>query len=157
MSLRRVALYLAVGAVIGVAIFGVMVYRTSTVEHVELPAALRRFSAVRSALGPGEPLLTLDDEGRVIRRRDAAETAPATQLSRLKMYAYQSGEQRLVASDIPFWFFKLKGPAASVALSGSGLDFERLRITAADLERHGPAVVIDHARANGDRLLVWTE
>jgi hypothetical protein len=71
--------------------------------------------------------------------------------------AYQAGEQRLVAADVPFWFFRLKGPAAQYALSGTGLDLKRLGITAADLERHGPAVVIDHTRPNGDRLLVWTE
>jgi hypothetical protein len=30
-------------------------------------------------------------------------------------------------------------------------------LTAADLERHGPGLILDEASGNGDRLLVWTQ
>lgn len=52
---------------------------------------------------------------------------------------------------------RVKGPAAQYLVRGTGLDRERLQITASDLERHGPSLVIDQARTSGDRLLVWTE
>lgn len=78
-------------------------------------------------------------------------------IRRFRVLVYQSAEERLVAADVPFWFFKLKGAAAQYAVRGTGLDLERLRITGADLERYEPSVVIDHVRPNGDRLLVWTE
>jgi hypothetical protein len=111
---------------------------------------------VRAALGQSPPLLTLDESGNVIRRTEPAGAFPVRP-HRLVALTYQSAERRLVSADVPFWFFKLKGPAAQYAVRGTGLDLERLQITAADLERHGPAIVIDHTRANGDRLLVWTE
>jgi hypothetical protein len=150
------ALALTAGAAVGFTIFGVLAYRATTVEQADAPEALRRFTAIRSSTGGGAPLLTLDDQGHVTRRRDPPPGG-RPRPNRLGVLAYRAADQRLVTVDIPFWFFKLKGPAAQFAVRGTGLDFQRLQITAADLERYGPAVVIDHAAANGDRLLVWTE
>ena len=151
-----IATVIAVGAAGGLLIFGVLVSRAVTVERAEAPEALRRFTAVRSALGPAAPLLTLDEAGRVVRRAGPPPAA-AVRLTRLGVLTYQAEQRRLVSADVPFWFFKLKGPAAQYAVRGTGLDFKRLQITPSDLERHGPALVIDHTRPNGDRLLVWTE
>lgn len=155
---RGVALALALGAgaIAGFTIFGVLTYRAVTVEQADAAAALRRFAAIRAATGGGAPLLTLDQTGRVARRQEPPAGGRARP-TRLGVVAYRAHEQRLVTADIPFWFFKLKGPAAQFAVRGTGLDFERLQITAADLERHGPAVIVDHAYADGNRLLVWTE
>lgn len=153
---RIVAAAIAGGALVGFTIFGVLVSRAVTVEHAEASEALRRFEAVRSSLGHTPPLLTLDESGSVSRRTDPPASSPARP-SRLAVLAYHANARRLVSADVPFWFFKLKGPAAQYAIRGTGLDLERLGITAADLERHGPSVVIDHTRPSGDRLLVWTE
>ena len=60
-------------------------------------------------------------------------------------------------ADVPFWFLKTKGAALQDPLHGTGLDLERLGVTPADLERYGVCLVLDETRANGDRLLVWTE
>lgn len=156
MRTRRIVLGLLVAAVLGLAVFGFLASRAVTVEDAPAPEALRRFEAVRAGLGGGDPLLALDDAGNVVRRASPASSSPRP-VTRLGVLAYQSGEQRLVTADVPMWFFRLKGPAAQYLVRGTGLDLERLQITAADLERFDPSVVIDHTRANGDRLLVWTE
>jgi hypothetical protein len=153
---RVFALTLSAGAVGGLAIFGVLASRATTVERTDAPDALRRFAAIRATLGGAAPLLTLDDDGRVTRRPDPPSGA-RPRPTRLGVLAYRAHDQRLITVDIPFWFFRLKGPAAQFAVRGTGLDFERLQITAGDLERYGPAVVLDHAAPSGDRLLVWTE
>jgi hypothetical protein len=154
---RAIGGAIAAGAAVGLIIFGVLVSRAVTVEQAEAPEALRRFTAVRSALGPAPPLLTLDDAGNVVRRASPPPASAAAGLSRLAVLTYHVDGRRLVSAEVPFWFFRLKGPAAQFVVRGTGLDFNRLQITAADLARHGPAVVIDHARLNGDRVLVWTE
>jgi hypothetical protein len=151
-----IALTLLAGAAVGFTIFGVLAYRATTVEQSDAPEALRRFAAIRASAGGGAPLLTLDDQGRVTRRQDPP-SGGRPRPARLGVLAYRAADQRLVTVDMPFWFFKLKGPAAQFAVRGTGLDLQRLQITAADLERYGPAVVIDHAAGSGDRLLVWTE
>jgi hypothetical protein len=43
------------------------------------------------------------------------------------------------------------------AVQGTGVDLDRLGVTAADIERHGPGPILDETRANGDRVLVWAE
>jgi hypothetical protein len=153
---RLVALVIAGGAAAGLLVFGILVARAVEVEEVDAPEALRRFGAVRRAIRDPTPLLSLDASGRVVRRRDPPSASPG-RITRLGVVAYQAGARRLVTADVPFWFFKLKGPAAQIAVRGTGLDLEYLGITAADLERHGPALIIDHTRQDGDRLLVWTE
>lgn len=153
---RKVLLAVAAAAGIGLLVFGALVYRAVNIERASVPEALRRFEAVRSAFGGRTALLTLDESGSVIRREEPARQAPGA-IRRLNALAFQADQQRLIAANVPFWFFKIKGPAAQLALRDTGLDLGQLRITAADLERHGPALVIDRLRANGDRLLVWTE
>ena len=61
-------------------------------------------------------------------------------------------EQRLVHAIVPFWFLKMKGPAVQYALRDTGVDLKRLGVTPGDLEQYGAGVVLDEARANGDRL-----
>ncbi len=156
MRTRRVVLALVACAVVAIGVFGFLASRAVTVEEAPAPEALRRFESIRAALGGREPLIGLDEAGNVIRRAAPPLTAPRP-VTRLGVIAYQSAEQRLVTADVPMWFFKMKGPPTQFLVRGTGLDLERLQITARDLERFDPSVVIDHTRANGDRLLVWTE
>jgi len=153
---RRVLVALLVAAVLGLATFVILAYRAVTVEQASAPEALRRFIEIRTRLGGTAPLLTLDEAGNVVRRTEPRATA-RRKIRRFRVLVYQVADERLIAADVPFWFFKIKGTAAQYAVRGTGLDLERLRITGADLERYEPSVVIDHTRLNGDRLLVWTE
>jgi hypothetical protein len=152
---RRLLAALAIGAVIGLSIFGVMVYRAVTIETADPDGAAQRFATLRATLPPGPPVLVLDEAGHVARRAPA-RAAPGP-IRRLSVRAYDAGAQRLVSAEVPFWFLELKGPAARYALRDTGLDLDRLRLTPADLTPYGPAIVIDHTRPNGDRLLVWMD
>ncbi len=80
-----------------------------------------------------------------------------TRPSKLGVLFFRASGNRLVRSDIPFWFFRLKGQAAKFVLKDSGFDMERLGITPKDIARQGPGVILDETSANGDRLLVWAE
>lgn len=73
------------------------------------------------------------------------------------MLAFRAGDNRLLRSDIPFWFLRLKGPAAQFALRGSGFDMKRLGITPGDIARQGTGIILDETSASGGRLLVWAE
>jgi hypothetical protein len=58
---------------------------------------------------------------------------------------------------VPFWFFRIKAPAADFALEGTGLSFQRLGITADELRRYGSSSRDRSPNHGGGRLLVWTE
>lgn len=144
-----------VAALIGLGVFGLFAWRSVTVQHAPPNEALRRFTEIRNALAGLEPIVSVNAEGRFV-RRGAPDSEPR-QIKLLRVLAYRTGEQRLVRANIPFWFVSAKGPAVQWSLRGTGFDLNRLGLTASDLKRYGPTLVFDETRENGDRLLVWTE
>ena len=153
---RRGLLVFATMAVAGLLIFSVMVYRAVDVETAGPEEAAQRFAGVRATLPPGKPVLTLDDNGKVL-RRDIPPDRASTSIRQLRVLTYYAAGRRIVSADVPLWFFRTKGPAAQYALRDTGFDLDRLGLTPSDLQRYGPVVLIDHTRSSGDRLLVWTE
>jgi len=158
MKASRIALAIIVVALLGLSIFGSLVYRAVNVEEANSSEALTRFAVIRREFADQVPMLEMDASGRVT--RSAAPSAAATvvpAVKRLEVLGYRAAEERLVSAHVPFWFFNLKGSALQFAVRDTGLDLDRLGVTAEDLSRHGPGLVLDQVRPNGDRLLVWTE
>ncbi len=152
----RVLTVLACAAVGGIVVFGVMASRAITVERADSAAALSRVEAVRATFGRQPALLVRDADGRLARNVNAPAPRAGT-LHHLHVLAYRAASARLVDVDIPFWFFKLKAPAAQYLVRDTGFDLQTLGVTAADLEQQGPGLVLDELAAAGDRLLIWTE
>ena len=90
-------------------------------------------------------------------RHSPPNGSPPGRLARLQVLVYHARSERLVESLIPFWFYRMKAPAAQFALEGTGVDLERLGVTASELERYGPRLVLEHRGSTGDHVLVWTE
>lgn len=143
----------------GFSIFGSLVYRAVSVEEASSSEALSRFAAVRKKFADQVPMLEVDASGRIIRSAapPAAAASVVPGVKRLEVLGYRAAEERLVAAHVPLWFFSLKRPALQFAVRDTGLDLDHLRLTAEDLSRHGPGLVLDQVRPNGDRLLVWAE
>ena len=153
----RVGVVLLVCGAAGVSLFAVLAWRATSSEAIGPAAAMRRLDALHARLGSAVPILSLSSDGTVINRAPAPADAPAAPPHRIVVSVYRADTNRLVETRIPFWFFRIKAPAADFALEGTGLSFRRLGITADDLRRYGPRVVIDHRTAGAGRLLVWTE
>ena len=145
----------AVVALIAVAVSALLAWRSVTVERADVDVALRLFTDIRDQFGVRDPILRLGPDGRIASRAEpGADAEPATQLHVL---AYRLNAGRLVRADVSFWFLKMKGPAVQYSLRGTGFDLEALGVTPAELQRHGPSLVLDETSSTGDRLLVWTE
>jgi hypothetical protein len=143
-------------AVIGVGVFGAMVRRAVDVDEVGRPQAVRQFEEIRARVG-GPAMLVRDENGRLA-RHPATPVARDAPITRLYVWSYQAGLGRLVRVDIPFWFYKLKAPAAQLAVRNTGFDLEELGVTPAELERQGPVLLDDETSATtGDLLMIWTE
>jgi hypothetical protein len=158
MKPSRIALAIAVAALVAMSIFGNLVYRAVSVTEASPSEALIRFTAVRKRFADQVPMLEVEASGRITRSAappGAASAVPG--VKRLEVLGYRAAEERLVTAHVPFWFLSLKGPALQFAVRDTGLDLERLGLTAEDLARHGPGLVLDQVSPNGDRLLVWAE
>ena len=151
----RVLSILCLAAIAGLVLFGVMAWRSVTVDRAEPDDALARFNDVRSQFAGSEPFLRVEADGRVTRVSEPLGEGVAPK--HFRVLAYRAPERRLVRASMAFWFLKAKGPAVKYALRGTGLDLDRLRISPQDLSRYGAGLVLDQTAADGSRLLVWTE
>jgi hypothetical protein len=117
--------------------------------------------AAAGATGDAAPYLEITPAGEVVVHRAQEQDEPVT-LATLHVLAWQPSAQRLVRVDFPWWFVRLKlsrtvglgTMVAAVAGDWEGLD---LGVSEDELERRGPALLLDHARADGARIVLWTE
>jgi hypothetical protein len=139
---------------LGLVAFGVMAWHVVTIERVEPPDAMRRLTAARLAFRSAAPLVRRDDVGRLVRTEAAGRDGPRP--TRLLVLTYDASLKRLVSADVPIWFIRTKGPAAAIALRGTGFDLETLGLTADDLASSGVGLLLDEELA-GRRILAWTQ
>ena len=148
----RVLIVVAVLAALGMAFSIVAAWRSVEVAQADPATAARTFDAARSAFGNAGPIVKLGDGGYV---RRPVPTQPVETPSDLIVLVYHGPSQRLVRSEVAFWFLRMKGPLSQRALQGAGIDLRELGLTVADLERYGPALVLDEQRGD-NRVLLWT-
>jgi len=152
----RFLAWLAAAALAGFVVFGVMVWRAVDVTDAPPADAERLLEDARHAFGDTEPLLSRGPDGQFVRRRPPPPDAPEP-ITHIYVLSYRAESGRLTRADVPFWFFRLKAPAAQFVVRDTGLDLSTLGLTASDLLDEGPALILDETEASGSRLLVWTE
>ena len=150
---------LGVVSVLAIAVIGTGIWVVrSMVENVSMneAEATRSFDDVRARFGDTGPVISLRD-GPVLLRR-APETQTAAALKTLHILRWDGRAERMSRIDIPFsllrmrdGLFRLKAEANTNGLSFS----TSLRV--ADIERYGPALLVDDSMPNGDHVLVWSD
>lgn len=123
--------------------------------------ALHQFEAARDAFKGKPPLLELDHLGhpREIKRTESMPTSEVKPTD-LVILAWNPDHGRIVRISLPFWLLHFGRRKVDLFDSGNGsgsdFDFDRLNIDMNELERIGPAFVLDYTTMNGERVLVWT-
>jgi hypothetical protein len=142
---------------ISVAVVGVVWFR----EHLAIEAASATnaeaaFDEVRQRFAGKIPLLEM--HGVSTPRRSApAPDAPRTSLNTLHVLAWDAEDEQLARFDVPFWFLRLKETPIRFGTYASGLDELKITLTAAEIERYGPGIIVDISREGRDRALLWVE
>lgn len=154
-----------------VALVGSLTYfvvkRVHVAPVVKTTDAQERIDKIRERFKDQEPLLVWrEDEGhrKGAFRVDADELRDKIE-ERAKNYSgplpesvhvliWDADEEKLVNFSLPLWLLKLKtGP---IDVNAGGFRLRRFRVTAADLERAGPGLVLDF-QDHETEVLVWTE
>ena len=159
-----IALGLAiVGVMVGVALVagaGFWIYQTvapaaTFVDPVkaeaELEAIRARFQNRVALIDPDAP----DGQSRV---RTEGRPTFTGELQSLHVAAYDRGAGKLVRFSIPFWLLRM-APDGNVSFGEEALDdlAGREKLTVREVEAFGPGLLIDEAKPDGDRVVVWTE
>jgi len=152
--------FAVVGAV-GLTVSAGLLSNWTRVRSVEPAEAERAFSDALAKSGGGTPYVEIAADGTVTVHREQESSKPFA-LRTLHVVARRPDGDRLVEIAFPFWFVRLKLSGTlnlgtlTTLLAG---DWSRidLRVTANDLRRRGPGLILDHRPARGGRLLLWTE
>ena len=156
-----IAGFLGICVLILFAIAGTGVYFVS--QHIESKrtssaAALHEFDAARETLKGKTPLLELDRLGRPrqIKRTESMPTSPVRPTD-MVILAWNPDRGHVVRVSLPFWLLHIGRRKIDILDNSNSFDIDRLNIDIAELERIGPAFVLDYVTPSGERVLVWTK
>ena len=130
------------------------------IEAKSTPAAeaLRSFETQRAVFKGQTPLFEVDNNDRTLPTKPLSSlpTSP-TRPDHMWILAWDPDEERLVKVSLPFWVLRMGRRKIDVFSGDRGVDLERMSIDITELERMGPALVIDLRARGGERVLVWTQ
>lgn len=141
---------------------GTMVYlatRHLEVRQMSAASMEREFEQTRARFAGKAPMIEIDEDSwdrpRVHRSPpSAASKKPET----LRVMAWDDQKQKLIRLDLPMWLIRLNPRGRFVHLPSDQFgDFERMELTADDIDRNGPGLILDYRSSRGPRILVWTE
>jgi hypothetical protein len=116
-------------------------------------AASASFEQVRQRFAGVVPVFALDAGETVAVRRQPLPAGAARPIAQLHLRHWDPDDDELVEVTLPFWLVRLNPGEFSVTADEHGLR----GVTAGQIERYGPTLLVDHAGRGGERLLIWTE
>lgn len=149
--------------IVGLGLIGSCVYlltRQVSVQTMSRSAGAEEFDKMRAQLAGQQPFIELPDEDSdaapVVHRELA--THPAGQVNTVHVRVWAPRDGKLVRLDLPMWTLRLMGGKPITIETGHNtFGGVSLKVTAEDIDRRGPGLLIDHASRRGERLLVWSE
>ena len=115
--------------------------------------ATRSLDEARARFSGQQPILELRED-KVSLLRKAPDVASTRDLQNVHVLTWNAEEGTLTTLTLPFWLLRLRDSGVDVSLTADGT---RLTMTMDEVERYGPALVLDHVEDDGSRVLVWTE
>jgi hypothetical protein len=155
---------LVVGFVAFLAVVGagfLFVARQVKTEPASAASAADAFAAARARFQGQEPIIQIRTTGDIVRTRVTREPpadATGPPLESMHVMVWDPKEGRIVRVTLPFWLLRLSN-RGSIHFSSdrTHLSFEHLDLTADDLEKYGPALIVDQEMPSGERVLIWTQ
>src|SRR5687767_12815982 len=115
--------------------------------------ATRSLDEARARFKGQQPILELRDD-KVALLRKAPDVGSTRDLQNVRVLTWNAEEGTLTTLTLPFWLLRLRDSGVDVSIAADGT---RLTMTMDEVERYGPALVLDHLEEDGSRVLVWTE
>jgi hypothetical protein len=142
-------------------IAGAGIYFVSKHVHtsrVSSSAAIKQFDEALARFKDQKPLIEIDSAERIRRTRDTADLpTSATKATHFVIKAWDPDEGRIVNLTIPIWVLAMGRRKMDLGFGPDSFDMRRLNLDFKDIERIGPALLIDVRSRSGERVLIWTE
>jgi hypothetical protein len=141
--------------------FGYIVYRQMDVQTANVQAPDEEFARALKKFEGQVAFIELPEglgPGTLVVHREQMAREPAS-LTGLRVLAWGPRDKKLVRLTLPMWLLRLSG-RQGVSLSDRDVPLSanmNLRVTADELERHGPGLILNFTTTTGERVLVWAE
>src|SRR5688500_10643942 len=143
-------------AIAGAGIYFVSKHVQTT--RVSSSSAIKQFDDALARFKDQKPLIEIDSHERVRRTRDTAGLpTAATKATNFVIKAWDPDEGRIVNLTIPIWILAMGKRKVDLGIGHDSFDLRRLDLDFKDIERIGPALLIDVHTRTGERVLIWTE
>jgi hypothetical protein len=140
--------------VVGYVIYQQFAFQAKTATEM---SADEEFAQIVAKFEGQKPYLIIKDGEPVIGDEPAA--SPGKPVEALHIIVWDPDDRKVVKLNMPFWLLRMtKGQPIKISSDDeTGGGAMKLRITAEDLERRGPGLILDHREATGERVLVWAQ
>ena len=151
----------AAGAIGLVALAGAGVYFAR--QHISTTQttaedARATFDRARAPFKDQRPLIEMDEMDRPREgRRTTTMPNGTSRPEHLWVLVWDPDESRTVKLSLPFWLLRMGRKNVDISADGRQIDLESLSLDIDELERIGPALVMDFQRPSGERVLLWTQ
>ena len=160
-AVAAIALSVVTVSAIGGAIWFVASHRQSV--YVADADAEAEFAQLRSRFSNQQPLVDMTTR--------AAVTQPSRPTAASQLHVFHTvvfdtrGRRRLIHISVPYWFARrfawhdgtFVWLGELTFLDDTEFDPERIRLSLAQLESHGPGLVADYRRPSGGQFMAWVE
>lgn len=120
--------------------------------------AIESFDRVTRAFEGRRALYELDAQERPHLTTELSSLPTSdTRPSSLMVQAWNPTDERIVNVTLPLWLLRMGPDHVRVSNRKDGFDFNRLELDVDQLERIGPALVLDYRNQDGVRILLWTK
>jgi hypothetical protein len=141
-------------AVMGYVIYQQFAFQATSATEV---SAEREFKRAVAQFEGQKPYLVIKDGEPIISSEKG--TGSGRPIEALHIIVWNPDDQKVVRLNVPFWLLRMTKSQPIKLSSNRDPDGEpmRLNITAEDLERRGPGLILDYKEASGQRVLVWAQ
>lgn len=131
----------------------VYVFRQIDRQTVGTDRAEAEFTRVRARFVREQALVEITGTGTALVHPDPGRGGA---VHTVHLLAYSPRTRHLVHAALPVWLLRLV-PAPYALLDQSEMGIAGVRLTLADIEHHGPGLLLDHQPVDGAQALVWVE
>ena len=142
-----------------VAVAGYVVYKQFAFKatSADEQTAELEFKRIVARFDGQKPYLIIKDGEPVI--SEAKGPTPGKPVEAIHILVWNPDDQKVVRLNMPFWLLRMTKGHPIRLMSNNDPEGEPmvLRVTADDLERRGPGLILNHKEATGERVLVWAQ
>lgn len=150
--------------IVGAALIATVVYigsRQFSLQTETTSDPEGEFAKVQARFEGQQPLIEMrpSSEGGPVVHREPQKPRQGP-LSNLHVLAWNAEDKKLVRFTMPFWLVRLSG-SKPINIRGDGeedwLGSANIKVTAEEIERRGPGLIVNLTNARGVRVIVWAE